>query len=249
MKPIRKLRRKSYFVGAAIQVLESGGLEEFTARNVAEKGGYNASSIYTYFKNLDHLENLASIHFTGDYINQLEQSYNKYDDSFVLYLNMWILFSIHAMKNPYFFYNVFFATITQTQDLNLWDEYYEIYPDRKPTVKKISGMVELPKTRDREIYIMDACIQSKAIDEKYAEYIMDVHLGYFKNILTDIVKNDIYTPSVAVYQKHMINFIYVMYKYVDEKYLPLLDDMLEFYSEERTSYLNYFEETEELKIK
>ncbi len=242
MKEKRKIKRKSYFVDFGIEILKKEGLSGFTARKVADASGYNVASIYTYFKNLDHLENLASIYFINDYIEELTKSSEYFTDALEVYMNMWILFTKHAFQNPDYFYNVFFATVSQYSDVNLWQEYYDMYPERKPKGETVSGMLEIAKTRDREDYIMDMCVRDNIIDKKYIDYIKSVHLGYFKFVLTDIVKNKLYKPNPKLFQKHMIDFIYVFYYYVDDMHKKMLDEMIKFYNIDRDFYANFFDD-------
>ncbi len=241
MKEKRKLKRKSYFVNSAINILKDQGFEGFSARKVADETGYNVGSIYTYFKNLDHLENVASIYFTTDYVAELSASSEKITDCLMLYIDTWILFSKYSMLMPHYFYNVFFSPVTQTEDLNLFEEYYEIFEDEKPHGYKIDGMFLLGSTYAREKFLVNMCVENGVISSKHIDYVSTVHLAYFKSILTDIVKSKLYEPSVEVFQKFIVNFIFVLYHYVDERYVPFLDDIILFYSGELDDYSNYFD--------
>ncbi|MDX5609295.1 TetR/AcrR family transcriptional regulator, partial [Clostridioides difficile] len=44
-----------YFIEAAQNIMENEGIENITLRKVADMAGYNSSTLYKYFKNLDHL--------------------------------------------------------------------------------------------------------------------------------------------------------------------------------------------------
>lgn len=241
LKELRKNLKKANFVTSAIKVLKKDGLKNFSARKVADETGYNVALIYNYFKNLDHLKTLASIHFTSDYVNELTETSKKLTDPLMIYLNMWILFSKHALFFPCYYYNVFFEVVSQTGELNLFEEYYNLFKEEKPGGSEIDRMIEIAKTVDREAYVMNMCVEKKIISEKSSIYIQDIHIGYFKTILNDIANNGLYKASVEIFQKHMLYFIYVMYHYVDKKYTGLLDAMIKFYSEERTGYENFFE--------
>ncbi len=248
LKEIRKNKRKAYFVSAAIKVLEREGLDGFSARKVADETGYNVASIYTYFKNLDHLENLASIKFTNNYVNELTKTTKKLRNPLSVYLNMWIVFSKHAFEHPHYFYNVFFEPVSQAGDLNLFKEYYTMFPDEKPEGSIMLRMIEMGKTLEREAYVMNLCVKDGAISEEHACFVQEIHMFYFKSVLSDIVKDHLYKASVDLFQKLMVNFVYVLYHYVDEKYTETLEKFLDFYSVERGSYENFFEQKEIINI-
>ncbi len=239
---MKKLKRKAYFVNAAIKILKKEGIQGFTARKVADETGYNVGSIYTYFTNLDHLENIASIYFINDYAKELTRKTNKITDPFISYLVMWEIFIIHSLRQPDYFYNVFFSAISQTAELNLFKEYYSLFPEERPTGGLLSGMIEIDRTQDREKYVIDMCVTSKAIHSDMQNYLKDIHLGYFKCVLTDIVKSNLYQPSPRLYCKCMRNFLYSMIVCTSSEYQDLINDMLSFYSdcsEENSEYERY----------
>ncbi len=222
-------------------MLKEEGFEGFSARKVAGETGYNVASIYTYFKNLNHLENLASIYFTTAYVNELTESTKKLSDPLDIYLNMWILFAKYSFKMPDYFYNVFFDKVSQEGDMNLFQEYYAIFPEEKPKGSIIIHMIEMAKTKDREAYVMNMSVEAGILDEEYARFIQDTHMGYFKNTLSDITRECIYTASVEKYQEHMLNLIYILYHYVEKKYKKRLDKIIEFYKIERDTYENFYD--------
>ncbi len=162
------------------------------------------------------------------------------EDPFTVYLAMWEIFTSHALKKPNYFYNVFFSAIPQIANLNLFKEYYELYPEHRPTDSLISGMIEIDKTQDREAFVLNLCVKTGAIKSETVEYIRDIHLGYFKCILTDIVKSKLYSPSAELYHKYMTHFLYSMKNMTAEKYSKLIDDMIEFHLQERTGYTRFF---------
>ncbi len=230
MKESARLKRKSYFVLAAINILKEGKLADLTARRVASETGYNVASIYTYFKNLDHLENVASVYFTDDYVRELCEATCELDNPLKAYLTMWEIFAEHALKKPDYFYNVFFSRISQMSEFNLFKEYYSIFPHAISGESGIvSGMIELHKTDDREAYLLDMCVEEKIIARDMLNYIKHIHLGYFKFILTNIVKNKLYEGSAHLYHEFLTYFIYSMAPYVCKRYQGLLRDVLEFH--------------------
>ncbi len=242
MKTAKRLKKKAFFVNEAIKVFNKYGLKGFSARKVATESGYNVASIYTYFKNLDHLKNLASAYFTTGYIKELSESANKLNDPLKVYLSMWMVFLKQAYKKPDYYYNVFFQATTQTGELNLFKEYYSLFPEEKPGGDIIAQMVDVPRTIDREAYVMGRCIKANIIKKTHARHVLDMYLAYIKSILSDIVRDNLYEPSVKLFQRNIRNLVYTLYNYVGDEYIELLDDIIDFYSVERSDYDNYFDQ-------
>ncbi len=241
MREQTKLKRRKIFVNAAVDILKKEGLAGFSARKIAKETGYNVASMYNYFENLDHLENIASIYFTTDYLKEFTKSTKNIEDNLIIYLNLWILFTKHAMLNPNYFYNVFFSALSQTGKVNLFEEYYVLFPSKRPKSKILEELFKLPRTVQRENYLMDMCVEAGSITPKAAGHVKAVHLGYFKIILTEIVKNKLYQPSVKLFQQHFVDYIYTLYYYADDRYNRLFDEIIKFYSEDRDSYENFFD--------
>ena len=59
------------FIEAARELIDQEGLESLSIRKIAEKAGFHNSTIYLYFRDMDHLVMLATLkHFT-DYSRSL----------------------------------------------------------------------------------------------------------------------------------------------------------------------------------
>lgn len=66
-----KMANTIRFIEAAQDLIDQVGLEGLSVRKIAEKAGFHNSTIYLYFKNMDHLIMLATLkHFT-DYSKSL----------------------------------------------------------------------------------------------------------------------------------------------------------------------------------
>ena len=53
------------FIEAARELIDQEGLESLSIRKIAEKAGFHNSTIYLYFRDMDHLVMLATRkHFT-----------------------------------------------------------------------------------------------------------------------------------------------------------------------------------------
>ncbi len=232
-----KQKRKTYFVTEAIKIIEQEGIGKLTARKVAEAAGFIPSSIYNYFANMDHLENTASIYFTYDYANQLSKVVENIDCGLEIYISMWEIFMHHAFANPHIFYNVFYSKIAQTDSHNLFQEYYELFPEQYPQGKGfIIGMLEVDKTQNRGKFVLNKCVTQGIIKEEFSDYINDIHIGYTKHIISDIVKDNLYSPSPQLYHQVIRYIIYSMIHFVDTPYQKYLTDRLQCHSVNTSKY-------------
>ena len=237
MQMNKRLKRKSYFVTEAIKIIKEYGIGNLTARAVAEAAGFNPASIYNYFENMDHLENIASIYFTEEYANELTTATEKENSALHCYIIMWELFLFHAFADPDLFYNVFYSAISQSGRHNLFKEYFELFPDERPRGGYISGMIEIDKTQYRGEYVLNICVKEKSIEKEMLSYINDIHIGYTKCIMTDIVKNKLYEPSPQLFHKCLQYIIYSMIMYVNKSYKPYLLEVLDFHTNNTDEYL------------
>ncbi len=231
MREKLKLQKRHYFIDAAVKILKNEGLERFNARKVAAETGYNVASIYTYFKNLDHLENVASIYFTNEYAHELNEITKYVNTPLESYLAMWELFAKHTFYLPNYFYNVFFSAISQDEEINLFSEYYAAHPEELPYGGMIADMLEISRTNDRERYVLEKCVEAKQINVEMVDYISDIHIYHFKCIVTDIVKSQIYQPSPQLYHDFMVKFCYSFLHYVDSDARIHVEKLLRFHQE------------------
>lgn len=225
MKNYKFRKRKSYFILAAIKIINEEGIEALNARSIALEAGFNASSIYTYFKNLDYLENLASIHFIEPYTRELSNKTQKLDNAIEIYMTMWEIFLKHSFNNPYFYYNVFYSAISKNENTNLFKEYYDIFSNEKP--KKggyILGMMDIGNTENRGLYVLNKCVEENSVHKNMVKYINDIHIGYTNHVMTEIVKTKTIKPSTDLYKKTLKYIIYSMYHYINQDYISIIDD-------------------------
>ena len=91
------------FIEAARELIDQEGLESLSIRKIAEKAGFHNSTIYLYFRDMDHLVMLATLkHFT-DYSRSLarlsRQNLPPLDNFFC---DMVLLRTHGFPKSPYF---------------------------------------------------------------------------------------------------------------------------------------------------
>ena len=239
MNENKKLKRQSYFVTEAIKMIEANGVGHLTARAVAEASGFNPASIYNYFENMDHLENLASIYFTDNYVKDLSRATRTVLTGLESYMIMWEIFLVHALNNPDLYYNVFYSAISQSGKHNLFKEYYTIFPEQRITGSYLSEMMEIDVIQNRGLYVLGLCAKEGSVDPSMVSYINDIQIGYTKCVMTDIVKSKLIKPSPAVFHKCIAYIIYSMLMYVPDDKKAYLGQILAFHLKHTEDYSTY----------
>ncbi|MEL7565914.1 MAG: TetR/AcrR family transcriptional regulator [Dehalobacterium sp.] len=117
-----------YFIEAAYKILEEEGIDNLTARKVADLAGYNSATLYNYFENLDHLICYASMGYLKAYYAELSTYISKDDQPRNVFLKTWELFAYHSFKRPIIFKIIFFSQFNH-QLKNMINTYFELFPE------------------------------------------------------------------------------------------------------------------------
>lgn len=229
MTNFKKIQVKKCFVLSAIKIIKTLGFGKLNARNIAKDAGYKPGSIYNYFDNLNHLENVTSIHFTRDYVNALANKTKEAGSGIRSYLMMWELFLLYGFREPVIFYNVFYSSINKDKECNLFEEYYEIFPDELPTGGYIEGMFHIKTAQKRGYYVLEKCLEEGSIDQNMINYINDLNIGYTNTIFYNMAISELYVPSPELFHQTMVYLIYSIYYYINLPYREELDNILEFH--------------------
>lgn len=233
MKESRILKRKGYFIQAAIDIIKRDGIENLTARNLGIESGYTTSTLYNYFESLDYLENIACIHFIKEYTDELTFETEEMENTLEIYIKMWEIFLKHAFRYPDFYYNVFYSGISKDESINLFKEYYEIFPEEIPTTGGyILGMMDITNTHKRGLYVLEKCGEEGSLREDRIIYINDIHIGYTNHLMSEFVKTKTRIPTKELYFETLRYIIYSMEHYVCDKYKDMIANYLEKYSQE-----------------
>jgi AcrR family transcriptional regulator len=72
-RAIQRERTRRYFIDAAKEIVKSQGLEQVSARNVADLAGYSYATIYNYFNDINDL----LWHVTVDLLREMGQALNQ----------------------------------------------------------------------------------------------------------------------------------------------------------------------------
>jgi len=202
---IKTLRTMDYFITAADEIIKEIGIENTTVRKIAKKAGYNSSTIYNYFNDLDHLIFFTKITHLEEYTERLYKEISDDIHPLEQFIKIWRIFSEEAFKNPNDYYDLFFSkySFELSESLTL---YYEIYPDRLNTKNdRLKAMLNEKDIYKRNMTLMDDCIASGCfINKRDAKKINELMILTFRGLLNkylETASNDYvgYTESFMEY--------------------------------------------------
>jgi AcrR family transcriptional regulator len=76
-KDLKEQRIKRYFIDSAKNMIRSEGVTSVSVRSVADDAGYSASTLYTYFKEINELLMICLFEFIDEIKDYIIQNMNK----------------------------------------------------------------------------------------------------------------------------------------------------------------------------
>jgi AcrR family transcriptional regulator len=189
----RKLSVKRLFIDATMTIIQEEGLEEVSIRKVAKITGYNSATLYTYFKNLDHLILLASIKFLKEYITGLDTYTAEAADPLEEAILIWEFFCKCSFEKPEIYKSIFFSNI----DFNRKDfenyyeikEFYKIYPEEITTsFAKFHRMILKLDIYERNKILLVEIAREKLISPSNVTTVNDMQVLIYKGLLEEATK-------------------------------------------------------------
>ncbi|PBI15114.1 TetR/AcrR family transcriptional regulator [Clostridioides difficile] len=182
-KELQKKRILMYFIEAAQNIMENEGIENITLRKVADMAGYNSSTLYKYFKNLDHLISFASIKYFKDYNLNISRCIENVNDEYKKYIIMWKLFCKHSFDNAQSFYQVFF-NLSSDELSYITKQYYDMFPeDLGIHDSDISLMITGESIKERNKILLNNLVDTGYIPAKDLDIINDIIISVYQNLL------------------------------------------------------------------
>ncbi|KPI50468.1 TetR family transcriptional regulator [Clostridioides difficile] len=182
-KELQKKRILMYFIEAAQNIMENEGIENITLRKVADMAGYNSSTLYKYFKNLDHLISFASIKYFKDYNLNISRCIENVNDEYKKYIIMWKLFCKHSFDNAQAFYQVFF-NLSSDELSYITKQYYDMFPeDLGIHDSDISLMITGKSIKERNKILLNNLVDTGYIPAKDLDIINDIIISFYQNLL------------------------------------------------------------------
>lgn len=220
-----KIKRKSYFVIEAIKIIEKEGITKLSARTVSQKAGFNTSSIYTYFANMDHLESLACIAFTKNYLFDLDKAFRN--KSWIeKYIVMWELFLQYSFKSPIEFSKVFYPTSREEWTYNLYKEYFTMFTDEITFDESILQYLTIGSTErgyHRDKYLLKNAVTEGSLDKNKIDYIAEMNIAYTYYIVCDIINGVLDASDPKLYNKCMSYIGLTMKPYVSAEFMEYIN--------------------------
>lgn len=161
-KEVQKLRMMSYFIKAAINIIDNEGIEKLTIRKVSKIAGYNSATIYNYFENLNHLSFYCSIRYLTLYAKELPKCLDKATDDLDKCIQVWKCFSKHSYENPKIYNTIFFSGLSSDVINKSIKTYYDIFPDELD----IGDFAYMPMLLEDSIYERDYILLKDALSKR-----------------------------------------------------------------------------------
>jgi len=171
-----------FFIEATEKVIENEGVENVTARKIADLAGYTSSTIYNYFEELNHLIFFGSLRFLNDYIEDLSVYIEKENEPMEKYLSTWECFCKHSFNNPQI-YNIIFIANLGSEPNELLKRYYKIYQNEVQSLyssqsRQLEFMNHWVHQMKTPISVINLLLEEEDIDrESIKEEIERLHFG------------------------------------------------------------------------
>ncbi len=161
-REIKRYRNMSYFIDAAVRIMDDEGIEFVTIRKVADLAGYNSATIYNYFESLDELILFASIRHLKEYILNLKEYIKSANNSLERYYKIWECFSRYSFSRPQIYNNIFFGKHSNSMS-HIIEQYYSIFPE------ELVGYLDelMPMLLSTDLYARNLVLLSKIQSEGY----------------------------------------------------------------------------------
>jgi AcrR family transcriptional regulator len=108
-KALRHERRRQFFIRAAQELMKEGDETKLTAKSIAERAGYSASSLYDYFESLDKLLVMSVDEFMAEIGALTEKEIDKCDRVTDCIEAAYLIFTEYFLDNPLLFRTIFLS--------------------------------------------------------------------------------------------------------------------------------------------
>jgi AcrR family transcriptional regulator len=187
-KNLIKTNIMNKFIDAAFSIIDSEGVENVTIRRVASIAGYNSSTLYNYFEDLDHLVLFACIRYLRDYTHGLKEYVKKAANSLERYLMIWECFCEYSFDRPEIYRLIFFSEHSTSLN-NIISEYYKIFPEElEESSLQIKSMLTGNDIYSRTMYQFGDCVEEGYFKESEIGEINEVTILIYQSILMNLLK-------------------------------------------------------------
>lgn len=195
-KELKKQRMYTYFIDAALSIIEENDINNVTIRAVADRAGYNSATLYNYFDNLDHLKYFAVLSYLNNYTESIDYHIQKTDTYLDRYKKIWLTFSTYAFQYSIHFQLLFFSELSHNSNEYI-KQYYTYFPDlieeKEPS---LVAMLLEEKLVNRSRVLVEEAIKHDEISQEKGYKIDEMVLLIFQSLLEN-VKNEQLEPVEA----------------------------------------------------
>lgn len=197
-KDEQKAKNAICFIKATQELLDTEGIEKLSIRKIAEKAGFHNSTIYLYFKDIQHLILLASLkHFT-EYNHSLAEYSQRKCSPEETFFAIWEAFGKTVLQNPTIFYNFFFGKYSQNLT-PIIRQYYELFPEEKEEYsKEIENMYYGNSIQERCMQILSPLANRPSV--RVTSENMEIVNSIIVSCLKDILQQKCEDPSLDTTQ-------------------------------------------------
>ncbi len=189
-KNVIKINIMNKFIDAAFSIIDSEGVENVTIRRVASIAGYNSSTLYNYFEDLDHLILFASIRYLRDYTHALKEYVKKATNSLERYLMIWECFCEYSFDRPEIYKLIFFSEYSTALN-NIISEYYDIFPEElAESSLQHKTMLTGNDIYSRTLYQFEGCVEEGHFKESDIKEINEVTILIYQSILMNLLREN-----------------------------------------------------------
>ena len=186
---IEKKEMMITFINATKNIIDNQGIDNVTARKVAQLTGYNVATSYKYFHNLNHIIFFASMKYYTEYIHDLPNYISDNYSSLKNYYEIWRCFCVHAFNNPKIFKSLFLDQNPHSVQETMI-QYYELYPDEfKDLPEVLLPMLNKDCIIDRDIAILKVCVDDGYIRSEDLEELSRNIIIFFEGLLLKLTNN------------------------------------------------------------
>ena len=180
-----KIKNTIRFIEAAEELIDESGVENVSIRKIAERAGFHNSTIYLYFKDVNHLIQLASMRHFEEYSQSLAELSAKGASPKENFIQIWTYFCQTVFKNPNLFYQFFFGKYSDNLT-PIMKRYYELFPDKRYTFSEdIEEMFFGKNIQERCLKLLIPLIGTEGVRVNYdnLEIVNNIMVGYLKDVL------------------------------------------------------------------
>lgn len=173
------------FIEAAQELIDETGVENVSIRKIAQRAGFHNSTIYLYFKDVDHLIQLASMRHFEEYNRSLAELSLKNSSPVESFVAVWTSFCQTVFKYPNLFYHFFFGKYSDNLTSTM-REYYTLFPDRQYTISEsLEEMYFGNNIYERNLQLLQSIIGAAGtrVTMENAELVNQICTSYFKELL------------------------------------------------------------------